>query len=95
MHLLGNIWGQEWSTISDLVLPYPDEPILDVTKEMVAQNYTPVMMFQRGDAFFQSLNMGKLPGSFWEKSILEKPKDGRDMVCHASAWNFYKDTDVR
>ncbi len=76
-------------------MPYPDKPILDVTDEMKAQNFTPVKMFERGDAFFQSLNMTKLPASFWEKSVLQKPDDGRELVCHASAWDFSKNSDVR
>lgn len=33
--------------------------------------------------------------SFWERSIIEKPTDGRELICHASAWDFYNDTDVR
>lgn len=33
--------------------------------------------------------------TFWDKSVLEKPKDGRDLVCHASAWDFYVTDDVR
>uniref|UniRef100_A0A182SJF9 Angiotensin-converting enzyme n=1 Tax=Anopheles maculatus TaxID=74869 RepID=A0A182SJF9_9DIPT len=37
----------------------------------------------------------KLRNTFWEKSILEKPNDGRELVCHASAWDFYKKDDVR
>lgn len=32
---------------------------------------------------------------FWNKSIIEKPKDGRELVCHASAWDFFIDDDVR
>lgn len=32
---------------------------------------------------------------FWDKSIIEKPTDGRDLVCHASAWDFYLQNDVR
>lgn len=35
-----------------------------------------------------------MPESFWEKSMLEKPTD-REVVCHASAWNFFKYGDVR
>lgn len=26
---------------------------------------------------------------------MEKPTDGRDLVCHASAWDFFFDSDVR
>uniref|UniRef100_A0A182SB90 Angiotensin-converting enzyme n=1 Tax=Anopheles maculatus TaxID=74869 RepID=A0A182SB90_9DIPT len=62
---------------------------------MIRQGYTPIKMFEMGDDFFTSLNMTKLPQSFWDKSILVKPADGRDLVCHASAWDFYSIDDVR
>ncbi|CAN7991548.1 unnamed protein product, partial [Ixodes pacificus] len=35
-----------------------------------------------------------MPDSFWEKSVLEKPTD-REIVCHASAWDFCGSGDVR
>ncbi|XP_041779407.1 angiotensin-converting enzyme-like isoform X4 [Anopheles merus] len=95
IHLLGNMWGQTWDNIADITTPFPNKKLLDVTEEMVRQGYTPLKMFQMGDEFFQSLNMTKLPSTFWEKSILEKPNDGRELVCHASAWDFYKKDDVR
>ncbi|KFM75117.1 Angiotensin-converting enzyme, partial [Stegodyphus mimosarum] len=31
---------------------------------------------------------------FWKNSIIEKPKD-REIVCHASAWDFSDGKDVR
>uniref|UniRef100_A0A182QDG1 Angiotensin-converting enzyme n=1 Tax=Anopheles farauti TaxID=69004 RepID=A0A182QDG1_9DIPT len=95
IHLLGNMWGQTWDNIADITTPFPNKKLLDVTDEMVRQGYTAVKMFQMGDEFFQSLNMTKLPQTFWDKSILEKPNDGRELVCHASAWDFYKKDDVR
>ena len=45
-------------------------------------------MFKVAEDFFESLGWGKLPASFWKKSMFEKPKD-RSVVCHASAWDFY------
>uniref|UniRef100_A0AAG5DVE8 Angiotensin-converting enzyme n=1 Tax=Anopheles atroparvus TaxID=41427 RepID=A0AAG5DVE8_ANOAO len=95
MHLLGNLWAQTWDNIADFTTPFPEKKLLDVTDEMVRQGYTPLKMFQMGDDFFVSLNMTRLPQSFWEKSILEKPTDGRELVCHASAWDFFKIDDVR
>lgn len=95
MHLLGNLWAQTWDHIADFTTPFPEKKLLDVTDEMIRQGYTPLKMFQMGDDFFVSLNMTRLPQSFWEKSILEKPTDGRDLVCHASAWDFYSIDDVR
>ena len=32
---------------------------------------------------------------FWEGSIIKKPDDGRDLTCHASAWDFYNGRDFR
>jgi peptidyl-dipeptidase A len=32
---------------------------------------------------------------FWNKSMLEKPTDGREVVCHASAEDFYEKHDFR
>lgn len=95
MHILGNMWGQSWENIAAITAPFPSKVLLDVTGEMVKQNYTAIKIFQMGDEFFQSLNMTKLPQTFWDKSILEKPTDGRDLICHASAWDFYVKDDVR
>lgn len=61
MHLLGNMWGQNWNHIAEFTTPFPNKPLFDVTAEMVKQGYTPLKMFQMGDQFFQSLNMTKLP----------------------------------
>ncbi|XP_022084562.1 angiotensin-converting enzyme-like [Acanthaster planci] len=93
-HLLGNMWGQQWNNIYDLVIPYPDVPDLDVTQEMRRQGYTVHKMFKVAERFFKSLGMDPMPDSFWENSMLEKPKD-REVVCHGSAHNFFKNREVR
>lgn len=36
-----------------------------------------------------------MPQEFWDKSMLEKPSGGRQVVCHASAWDFYNRKDFR
>lgn len=59
------------------------------------QNYTVQKFFETADDFFKSLNLQGVPELFWENSILEKPNDGRDLVCHASAWDFYDGEDFR
>ena len=60
MHLLGNMWAQQWTNIGDIVAPFPDTPLLDVTDEMVRQGYTPLKMFEMGEEFFTSMNLTKL-----------------------------------
>lgn len=95
MHLLGNIWAQSWVEIAELVLPYPEKEEMDFSEEMEKLNFTARQLFEKGDEFFQSLNMTKLPDAFWQKSILEKPSDGRKLICHPSAWDFFRKDDVR
>jgi hypothetical protein len=34
------------------------------------------------------------PPEFWSGSVIEKPND-KEMVCHASAWDFCNGKDVR
>ncbi|XP_050664350.1 angiotensin-converting enzyme-like isoform X1 [Leptidea sinapis] len=94
-HLLGNIWAQTWSNVEKFTSPSPDKPDVDVTAALIDQNYTPLKIFQTADEFFKSLNLTGVPDLFWERSIIEKPDDGRDMVCHASAWDFFDGEDFR
>uniref|UniRef100_A0A2K6G9P4 Angiotensin-converting enzyme n=1 Tax=Propithecus coquereli TaxID=379532 RepID=A0A2K6G9P4_PROCO len=94
-HLLGNMWAQTWSNIYDLVVPFPSAPSLDATEAMIKQGWTPRRMFEEADNFFTSLGLLPVPPEFWNKSMLEKPTDGREVVCHASAWDFYNGKDFR
>ncbi|KAI8441260.1 hypothetical protein MSG28_014901 [Choristoneura fumiferana] len=41
-HLLGNMWAQNWKSIMDLVMPFPQSPNVDVTAEMLRQGFTPL-----------------------------------------------------
>ncbi|NXE84768.1 ACE enzyme, partial [Cochlearius cochlearius] len=94
-HLLGNMWSQQWNNIYDLMVPYPEKPNLDVTSTMVQKGWNATHMFRVSEEFFTSLGLLEMPPEFWEKSMLEKPKDGRAVVCHASAWDFYNRKDFR
>jgi peptidyl-dipeptidase A len=92
--LLGNMWAQHWGEIYPLVEPYPGATDLDVTAALKKQNYDPVRITQSAENFYVSLGFPKLPASFWERSLLAKPRD-RDVQCHASAWNMDGGEDVR
>uniref|UniRef100_A0A8C3KJA8 Angiotensin-converting enzyme n=1 Tax=Calidris pygmaea TaxID=425635 RepID=A0A8C3KJA8_9CHAR len=94
-HLLGNMWAQQWNNIYDLMIPYPEKPNLDVTSTMVQQGWNATHMFRVSEEFFTSLGLLEMPPEFWDKSMLEKPTDGREVVCHASAWDFYNRKDFR
>lgn len=94
-HLLGNMWAQQWNNIYDMMIPFPNKPNIDVTNAMKEQNWNATYMFKVSDEFFTSLGLIEMPPEFWEKSMLEKPTDGREVVCHASAWDFYNRKDFR
>ena len=36
-HLLGNMWAQQWDNIENIVKPFDDTAILDVTEAMQEQ----------------------------------------------------------
>ncbi|XP_042206162.1 angiotensin-converting enzyme-like isoform X2 [Homarus americanus] len=93
-HLMGNMWSQDWSEVNDLAVPFPGKASIDVTPQMVSMGYTPRRMFELSEEFFASLNLTRMPSEFWEHSIIEKPQ-GRDLVCHASAWDFCNGKDFR
>ncbi len=92
--LLGNMWGQSWGNIYDLVEPVKNVTRLDETALLVAADYDAIKMVKTGEAFFTSLGFAPLPETFWERSLFLKPKD-REVVCHASAWDIDEKDDVR
>ncbi|XP_050539416.1 angiotensin-converting enzyme-like isoform X2 [Daktulosphaira vitifoliae] len=93
-HLLGNMWAQSWEPLNDFTRPYPSIDDINPNIFMKNQNYTPIKMFKLAENFFTSLNLSAMPKSFWTNSVLEKPVD-RQLVCHASAWDFYDSNDFR
>lgn len=89
------MWGRFWSNIYNIALPYPDGALLDVTENMRKQNYTVRRMYDTSNEFYTSMGLLPLPASFFDNSMLEKPNDGREVICHATAWDFYDGKDYR
>lgn len=59
------------------------------------QHWKPEKMFQEAEKFFTSMGMLSTPPEFWTNSMMERPTDGREVECHASAWDFYNGQDFR
>jgi peptidyl-dipeptidase A len=93
-HLLGNMWAQSWGNIYDIVKPEQEMNVPDITKAMADQGYDEIRMVKEAEAFFSSLGFAQLPETFWERSMFQKPP-GRDVQCHASAWNIDSKEDLR
>jgi peptidyl-dipeptidase A len=92
--LLGNMWAQDWTTLNDIVGVRQARPNFDLTQQLVRQNYDAVRMVETGERFYTSLGLPELPDTFWERSLLTRPRD-RDVVCHASAWDLDARDDIR
>lgn len=52
-------------------------------------------MFERADTFYQDLGFLSSKMSYTGESIIKKPTNGQEMVCHASAWDFCNGKDFR
>ena len=88
VHMLGNMWGQSWSNIYDLVYPKQKElSSVNLTEIIEERKLTEIDMVEYAEDFFISIGFEALPDTFWERSLFVKPED-RSVVCHASAWNL-------
>ncbi|WP_443748775.1 M2 family metallopeptidase [Asticcacaulis solisilvae] len=92
--LLGNMWAQDWSNIYDVVAPKNIRSSYSLDKLLTAKKYDPVKMVKTGEGFYTSLGFAPLPATFWDRSLIARPKD-REVVCHASAWDVDNLSDVR
>lgn len=85
----GNIWGQSWTNIIDVTIPYPGKVYLDVTQEMQAQvtgkNY--IIIIMRTDSLMNSTGLGhcfrvESKVTCYKVVIRKQPRDGtiREML---------------
>ncbi|QIK97171.1 M2 family metallopeptidase [Sphingomonas sp. HDW15A] len=93
--LLGNMWAQEWGNIYPLVAPKGAGDLgYDIGELLERKGKSPLDMVKYGEGFYSSLGMAPLPQTFWERSMITKPRD-REVVCHASAWDIDNKDDIR
>jgi peptidyl-dipeptidase A len=94
-HLFGNMWAQQWNRVfDDLLKPYPKASIETADKQLKAQNWDAVRITKSAESFYTSIGFPALPKTFYERSMLTRPRD-REVVCHASAWDVDDKDDVR
>ncbi|XP_052125948.1 angiotensin-converting enzyme-like [Frankliniella occidentalis] len=93
-HILGNMWGQTWINLYDLLKPYPNASSYDVTNALRQQAFDAKKMFKYADDFYQSMGLLSNEMCYGPKAMIEKPV-GREVTCHASAWDFCDGQDFR
>uniref|UniRef100_A0A3P8ZXN9 Angiotensin-converting enzyme n=1 Tax=Esox lucius TaxID=8010 RepID=A0A3P8ZXN9_ESOLU len=94
-HLLGDMWGRFWTGLYPISTPFPEKTDIDVTSAMIEQGWPKKRLFQEAEKFFTSVGLYKMFDNFWENSMLEKPTDGRNVVCHPTAWDMGNRQDFR
>ena len=92
--LTGNMWGQNWTGIWDVLAPAESGSTFDLEQALHAGGYDPQKMVRAAEGFFTSLDMRSLPESFWARSQFTRP-EGRDVDCNPSAWTIDQRDDVR
>jgi len=92
-HLTGNMWAQSWAWLYKELQPFPGQTAIDVTPTL-EKSYDEKKMTKVAEAFYTSLGMPALPDTFWERSMFQQPA-GKDVVCHASAWDVTYANDLR
>jgi len=92
--ILGNMWGQSWGNVFNEVAPENAGKGVDLTQLLKDKDYNAVKMVETGETFFTSMGFAPLPQTFWERSQIVKP-EGREVICHASAWNLDDKDDIR
>jgi len=87
IHLLGNLWGQDWENIADL-LAIPGGST-DYSAALKKAKLTPSDFINVAERFFTSLDFPALPPTFRERSYFTQPRplaQPPDFDCHPSAW---------
>ncbi|XP_055551685.1 angiotensin-converting enzyme-like [Wyeomyia smithii] len=95
-HLLGNMWAQSWVNLYERTKPFENASDLDITKALVAKNFTIRQLFEISNDFYVGLGLPDNSMSYNESlgAVIEKPTD-RVVTCHASAWDFCDRVDFR
>jgi peptidyl-dipeptidase A len=93
--LFGNMWAQQWNRVyDDLLKPYPGASIESSDRLLQKDKWDAVKIAKSAESFYTSIGFPSLPQTFWERSMLTRPRD-REVVCHASAWDMDDKDDVR
>src|SRR5688572_22182818 len=94
-HLFGNMWAQQWNRVyDDLLKPFPGASIESADRLLQKEKWDAVKITKSAESFYTSIGFPALPQTFWERSMLTRPRD-REVVCHASAWDMDDKDDVR
>lgn len=62
---------------------------------LYSQGWTEHQFFEAAEDFFMSVGLYEMFENFWDNSMFLKPDDGRQVVCHPTAWDMGNREDFR
>lgn len=62
---------------------------------LCSQGWTERQFFEAAEDFFMSVGLYEMFENFWSNSMFVKPDDGRQVVCHPTAWDMGNREDFR
>lgn len=89
--VIGNMWGQDWSPLIKLFVPFNEQ--LDLDGKMKKKKWNISDMVREAEDFYVSLGFPKLTKQFWEMSIFVENEN--TSMCHGTAANMFNDGDYR
>ncbi|EFA06546.2 angiotensin-converting enzyme [Tribolium castaneum] len=91
MHLLGNMWGQDWTSLLEMFPLSPNK--IDLDLNLRKKNRTVEEMVLEAEDFYRSLSLPKMTQKFWKYSIFEENEN--TTLCHGTAANLFSRDDFR
>lgn len=85
------MWGQDWSPLIKLFVPYTDQ--LNLDGRMKKKMWTISDMVREAEDFYVSLGFPKLTKKFWEMSLFVESEN--TSMCHGTAANMFNKGDYR
>ncbi|KAF5290987.1 hypothetical protein FQA39_LY14518 [Lamprigera yunnana] len=91
IHLLGNMWGQDWSGLIDL-FDFGSSKI-NLQSNLNKKDWTVPDMVTKAEDMYISLGLPKMTNKFWKFSVFQE--NSNTSVCHGTAANLYNTDDYR
>ena len=88
------MWAQQWQDRLDDLMPYPNTPLVNLTRVLHKKHYTVMQMYKTAEDFFTSIDLYPMTSKFWARSMFTKPAD-RDVGCQGSAYDLDYHEDYR
>ncbi|XP_064108972.1 angiotensin-converting enzyme-like [Macrobrachium nipponense] len=93
VYLLGDLWGQNWESLLDLIMP--DEPGVTSNPKVITNNIVPRMIVKEEEKFFEGLGFPHLPDRFWSSSVLGTSEAPPNATCQSRALDMFYPDDYR